>query len=75
MTVQLFPWWRRLTAGYLRSLPTLRKGHTDDLKLDTGSMRCWLARTGVADGEPFENRVSVEVLNDGLWTAVEDFAG
>lgn len=55
------------TADELNDMPTLAVGQTDDLKVDTGEERVWLARTGVDDGEPYNNRVSHETLVDGRW--------
>lgn len=75
MTVYRFPTWRGYDADFLRSLPTLSKGQSDDLKIDTGITRVWLARTGIIDGEEYNDRVSVELLRDGCWTHFESYAG
>ena len=58
---------------YLKRRPTLFVGHTDDLKIETPSRRVWLARTGVRDGEPYNNRVSIEELSNNGWKVVEDY--
>ena len=58
---------------YLKRRPTLSVGQTDDLKIETPSRRVWLARTGVQDGEPFNNRVSIEELSNNGWKIVEDY--
>lgn len=50
---------------YLDSLETLSVGQADDLKLDTGGYRYWLARCGPEDGEAWQ--VHVERLEDGRW--------
>lgn len=57
----------------LEALPTLAQGQTDDLKIESDSERVWLARTGVADGEPWDNRVSVERNFGGAWIVVENW--
>lgn len=69
------------TLEELQALPTLAQGQTDNLKVEFASMgreidtRVWLARTGVEDGEPYDNRVSIEKLRDGAWVEVESFPG
>ena len=54
-------------AEYLKTLPTLCVGHTSDLKIDTGDTRVWLSRCSVEDGEPENDRVTVETLVNGRW--------
>jgi hypothetical protein len=66
---------KRYTAKELEVLPTLSVGQTDDLKIDTGDTRIWLARTKIEDGEPYNNRVTVEKLIGGNWVAVEEYPG
>ena len=53
--------------SYLESLPTIHSGHFDNLKVDTGSLRVWLSRCGVADGMPYDNQVTIEHLKNGRW--------
>ena len=71
--------WERWTWAELEDEPTLSQGQTDDLKLETqidGTyVRVWLARTGVEDGEPYDNRISVETLQDGSWRVVHEYPG
>lgn len=59
----------RLGTRDLSEMPTITQGWTCDLKIDDPDLgvRVWLARTGLADGEPFENKVTVEILRDGRW--------
>lgn len=45
-------------------------GHDDD-----GGVRFWLHRTGIADGEAFENTISIEVLRDGRWEPEDTYDG
>jgi hypothetical protein len=60
----------------LKDLPTLAQGQADDLKLETeDGYRYWLARTGLADGEPFEHTVHVERLEDGRWVLYSTLDG
>lgn len=64
------------SARGLAQLPTLAQGQTDDLKLDDGAHRVWLARTTRADGETFEHRISVEELTPrGRWETIADYDG
>ncbi|MEG3877894.1 hypothetical protein QT972_10980 [Microcoleus sp. herbarium7] len=58
---------------YLKKLPTLCVAQTDNLKIQTASKRVWLARTGVLDGEAYNNRVSVEELTKNGWRVVENY--
>jgi len=66
---------KHYTARYLKGLPTLCVGQSDSLKIEKATERVWLARTGVADGEPYENRISHERLIDGRWETVESYPG
>lgn len=65
----------RYTAAELEQLPTLAVGQTDDLKIDDGDTRVWLARTGEDDGEAYDNRISVEQLVDGRWVVAQEYPG
>ena len=60
-----------LTVLELRKLPTLCTGQADDLKIDTGKMRVWLARCGPADGY-YGPKIMVEHLRDGRWELCDD---
>jgi len=61
----------------LEKRKTLAVGQTDDLKIDTGTTRVWVARTTIEDGEPFNNRISVEKFNrkTGRWEIVDEYEG
>lgn len=58
---------------YLKRRPTLYVGQTNNLKIETPNRRVWLARTGIQDGEPYNNRVSIEELSNNGWKVVEDY--
>ncbi len=62
---------RHYTLEELEGMDTLATGQADDLKVDTGQYRVWLSRCTVDDGEPYDNKVSVEELIDGRWITVE----
>lgn len=66
---------KRYTASELKRKPTLSTGQCDSLKVDTGMKRVWISRCTVADGEPFNNKVTVEKLHDGRWETVEEYRG
>jgi hypothetical protein len=57
----------------LEAMPTLSQGQADDLKIDTGDQRVWLSRMTAEDGEPYDNRVTIERFVDGSWVEVEYF--
>lgn len=64
------------TAQELSELPTLSSGYTGNLKIDDGERRVWLERTTVSDGEPYENKVTIERLSsNGRWTTVDTYPG
>lgn len=50
----------KYTLSQLETLPTIRQGHTDDLKIETPTLRVWLSRLTVEDGMPYNNQVTVE---------------
>lgn len=62
----------RYTLNELETLPTLCVGQADNLKVEgednNGRYRIWLSRCGIADGEPYENKVTVERCDSsGQW--------
>jgi hypothetical protein len=63
----------RYSLAELEALPTLAEGQADDLKIETGEYRVWLARTGVEDGEPFDNKVTIEADFDGTWQTIATY--
>jgi hypothetical protein len=64
------------TAQELSALPTIGSGHSANLKIDEGTRRVWLERTGIADGESYDNKVTIQQLTgDGQWETVEEYPG
>lgn len=63
----------RYTLTELEALPTLSTSQADDLKIDDGQTRVWLSRTTVADGEPYDNKVTIERLVNGRWEIEEQY--
>lgn len=63
-------WWDEyvFTTEELEAMPVIEHGHADDLHVVDGRVQVWLSRTGRADGEPYDNTVTIEVLDDkGRW--------
>jgi hypothetical protein len=65
----------KYTADELEQMPTLVIGHTDDLKIETGTTRVWLARTTTEDSEPYNHKITVEKLQEGHWMTIEEYPG
>lgn len=65
----------RYSARELQRRRTKSVSQCDDLKIDTGSTRVWLSRCGVEDGEPYDNKVTVEKLRSGRWVTVDEYEG
>ena len=64
-----------LLSEALQSMPTLCVGQSDDLKIETPTLRVWVSRCGVADGACCEGHISVEKLADGRWQKKTDVHG
>jgi hypothetical protein len=60
-----------LSLEELEALPTLAQGQADDLKIESDTERVWLSRCTVEDGEPWNNKVTVERKFGGSWIEVE----
>jgi hypothetical protein len=54
---------KRYTLAELKELPTLATSHADSLKIEKKGIRVWLSRCTVEDGEPYNNKVTVETYN------------
>jgi len=65
--------FHRYKVAELESKPTLAVGQAADLKVDKGHIRVWLSRCSVEDGEPYNNKVSVEMLINGRWVTVDEY--
>lgn len=65
----------RPTAQELDELPRLAQGQAADLKIDADGVRFWQHRTGLLDGEPFENTISVEQYDGERWETVAEYDG
>ena len=58
------------TLAELEAMPTLTVGQADDLKIDSGTIRIWLSRCTVEDGEPCNNKVTIEEYDGNQWEEV-----
>lgn len=64
------------TKEQIAWLPTLAVGQTCDLKIEEPGRRVWLARTGVEDGEPFDNKITIELQDTaGRWYVASEYEG
>ena len=66
---------KRFTTEELEDMETLSQGHFDNLKVNTKDVKVWLSRCTVEDGEPYNNKVTVENLIDGRWIIVDTYPG
>ena len=64
---------KKYSLKELKAMDTISSSQADDLKFDDGKNRVWLARTGKADGEPYDNKVTVEQLKGGKWVEVDQY--
>jgi hypothetical protein len=60
-----------LSLDELEALPVISQGQADDLLIESDTERVWLSRCGMEDGEPWNNKVTVERLIAGRWIEVE----
>ena len=64
---------RQYSLQELQAKKTLATGQADDLKVETRTTRVWLSRCTVDDGEPYNNKVSVEKYQNGRWETIETY--
>lgn len=63
---------RTYTVEELEALPTLCVGQADNLKVDDGKERVWLARCGAEDGQVYQ--INHETLINGRWVVTSEYA-
>ena len=63
------------SASDFDEMPVLCCGQTCNLFIDDGDVRVWLSRCTVDDGEPFNDKITIEVRTDGCWEEVEAYQG
>ena len=70
---------KRYTAEELHKLKTIAEGQADDLKIEISSpfvpTRVWISRCTIEDGEPYNNKISIEKLKNGMWKLVDEYEG
>ena len=63
---------RQFTFAEIAGMDTLSESQFDDLKIEEDRVRVWLSRGSIADGEPFNNKVTVE-RSLATWTCMIDW--
>lgn len=61
------------TLAELEALPTLCESQADDLKIEKPGYRVWLSRCTVDDGEPYDNKVTIEERINGCWVETQHY--
>ncbi len=65
---------RRYSLDELEALPTLSVGQADSLKVEKkGEWRVWLSRCHKEDGEPYNNKVTVEAWDGKRWINASEY--
>lgn len=60
----------RIHYNSLKDSVSLCDNGSDDLLIDTGELRYWMSRMTEADGQPYNDAVTIERLMDGAWVTV-----
>lgn len=65
----------KYTLAELEAMPTISKGHMDDLKAEIENIRIWLSRMTVEDGMPYNNMATVEFYNpkNYAWETIAEY--
>lgn len=64
---------KRFSLRELENMKTLCTGQADNLKFDDGNIRVWLSRCSIEDGEPYNNKATVEKLINGKWKTIDTY--
>lgn len=60
--------------SFLLSLPTIHKGHFDDVKIESKKYRVLISRCTKADGAKIDNEITILKLNSSFnWVEVEKY--
>lgn len=62
-------------AAALSKRPTIIQDQADDLKYDESGVRVWLSRCTVEDGEPYDNKVTIALEDNGHWDILAEYPG
>lgn len=63
----------KIPLSILRRVDPISQSQFDTLYFESydvegfDGVRYWVSRCSVADGEPYNNKVTIEVLTDGRW--------
>lgn len=63
----------KYTLTELENMPTITQGQFSNMKYDDGETKILLSRCTIEDGEPYNNKVTVEKLINGNWTITETY--
>ena len=65
----------KYSLAELEEMETISQSHEDNLKVETENVRVWLSRMTIEDGMPYNNQVTVEILNpkNYNWEIVEQY--
>lgn len=66
---------QQYSLAQLQALPTISEAQASDLKVEDheSGLRHWLSRCSVADGEPYDNKVTVEKFENGRWRLLSTY--
>lgn len=64
---------QKYSLAELDGMETLHSGQYYDLKYEDEDTRVWLSRMTADDGEEYDNKVTVEKLQDGKWVTVDEY--
>lgn len=63
------------TVEELEAMPTIKKGYTEDLKVETETERVWLSNSPDGVGSPGEiYRINHESIVNRCWTVTKEYA-
>ena len=71
----------KYTLEEIENMTTLEQSQFDDLKYQNDNYRIWLSRMTVADGQPYNNQITVEKLvrtgitTGGKWKIIKQYEG
>lgn len=63
----------RYTLDEIEDMPTIHQGQFDNLKYQDANTKIWLSRLTVEDGQPYNNQVTIERLQNGCWVEAESY--
>lgn len=61
----------RYRLSELEAMPTILQGQAENLKIKEPNFQVWLSRMTRKDGEPFDNKVTVEEYKGKGWKVID----